>query len=278
MDNFYSQIIETLRKKGIYKIPISKLLNQEQLQFFYQTQKLYEEVLEFPQVVKKIDSINKGVKWKRKKHFELGSKEYFGRGLDITDGGLVKLYLQEPFIKIAELFHNTLPKVRNVLMWAHPYSPSNTSPSSSQNWHRDQEDYRILKVFINFSKIDINNGPTQFIPETHHDGNLGGMFPQPHYQGMKKYSFNIKDELQSQIVDITGDVGTVSFIDTNGLHRGGLVKSGIRLLTQATYLNPNAPLIKEKTLETYTSNGVNIIDYSSEEFNTLNTKQQYLLT
>ena len=56
-------------------------------------------------------------------------------------------------------------KIRNPLAWIHP-AAKNKKEIRSQKWHRDQEDYKMLKVFILFSNVNENNGPTQYIKET----------------------------------------------------------------------------------------------------------------
>jgi hypothetical protein len=276
MDNLQLKILNEINENGFSKCHIKDLLNQEQLQYFYNTKNLYNEVLKYPSVKKKIKTLNLTGRYPGSKKPKLGAKDYFNRGLDITDGGLVKLFLQNPFIEIAEKYYNELPKIRNITMWTHPYTPDRDNRVGAQKWHRDQEDYKILKVFINFSNISLENGATEFCVKTQHNGSLGHIHPQI-FLDKKPYKTFTPSKNQ-EIVNAAGDIGTVSFINTNGLHRGGKVNKGLRLLAQACFLKPNAPLIQNKTLETYTSTGVNVLDYNSSEFSSLNTKQQYLLT
>ena len=47
------------------------------------------------------------------------------------------------------------------------------------------------------------------------------------------------------IVKATGKKGTIFFIDTNGLHKGGFVKEGQRLMTHCNFLRTSAPMVQE---------------------------------
>jgi len=82
-----------------------------------------------------------------------------------------------------------------------------------------------------------------------------------------------------EIVSCEGDPGTIVFMNTNGLHKGGLVKEGVRCLTQANFLKPNAKLIENNTLPCfeYTEKG-NILDRNSEDYHNLNNKQKEILS
>ena len=68
-------------------------------------------------------------------------------------------------------------------------------------------------------------------------------------------------------------------MNTNGLHKGGLVKEGVRCLTQANFLKPTAPLITNgTTLPTFNySNRVNSLDISSNFYTLLSNKQKEVL-
>jgi len=282
MNTLHQQIVDTVKKEGIFKTHVSDILNEKQLQYFYQTQELYEDILARDYVKERFRRINIGNPIKdRSKWYEVTQYELLKRGLN-TDDSLVKLYLQQPFIDIAKLFYGELPKVRNILLWAHPKNGIQKT-MASQYWHRDQEDYKTFKVFINFSNITLNNGALQYCKKTQHGGEYGDILPNmttPPGRGTggpnAKFKYPIPKE---EVVSAVGEPGTVHFINTNGIHRGGLVQDGIRLMTQCNYLKADAPIItKLKTLATFNHNPkVNTIDYNSKSFNSLSTDQKYLL-
>tara|TARA_R110000824_G_scaffold103417_4_gene245710 strand:+ start:16125 stop:16961 length:837 start_codon:yes stop_codon:yes gene_type:complete len=277
MNKLYTKIVNEFVKYGILKTNVYEIFNEEQLKYFYEVQQLYEDVLQYPRIQDRIKRINSGNPNRdRTKWYEITQYEFFLRGLSPSDS-LVKLYLQQPFLDIAKMFYGELPKMRNVLMWAHP---KNGIPQSiaSQNWHRDQEDYKILKVFINFSEINNKNGPTEFCIETQHGGKYDYVYPQ-YFLDKKANPSNFNPSKSDlEIVDISGPIGTVSFINANGVHRGGLVKEGIRLLTHCNYIIPSAPLIKNGTLGRFDYNHeINTVNFEDESFTCLTQEQKYLL-
>lgn len=94
----------------------------------------------------------------------------------------------------------------------------------SQLWHRDPGDSNMVKVFLYFNDVDEKSGPTQYIPCSFYGGKnykttpkkpfLIGYYPTP-------------KECENMVLDIDpvtliGKKGTVFFINTHGLHRGGL--------------------------------------------------------
>ena len=83
-----------------------------------------------------------------------------------------------------------------------------------------------------------------------------------------------------EIVSAVGEVGTIYFVNTNGLHKGGLVKEGIRRLAQGNYLKREAFIMsKAKKLLTYDYEPkINILDRNGEAFNSLTDRQKLLLT
>jgi hypothetical protein len=98
-------------------------------------------------------------------------------------------------------------------------------PGTTQQWHRDGEDRRIVKVIIYLSDVGLNNGPFEYIPKllTPSYQSFGRI-----YRKILKSGFSgISDEEMRQIVPASswkaclGSVGTVIFVDTRSVfHRG----------------------------------------------------------
>jgi len=81
------------------------------------------------------------------------------------------------------------------------------------------------------------------------------------------------------IISATGPVGTIFFVDTNGIHCGGSVIQGERIKSMATYLKPSAYQIINGPLYNFNHNNkINICDYSSESFLSLSDRQKKALT
>ena len=74
-------------------------------------------------------------------------------------------------------------------------------------------------------------------------------------------------------------MGTIFFIDTNGLHKGGNVMEGIRLMTHCNFLRETAPMLKKgMPLEKLNSDKkLFSIDYNSETFKSFDSDIQKML-
>jgi hypothetical protein len=129
--------------------------------------------------------------------------------------------------------------------WVHvPMFPSLYSRQASQQWHRDQEDGRILKLFTLFSDVDIDTGPFEYIPESTPGGRYAGVWDFNYKTGLTGYPPPGHVEKMVPPEDRYIAVckrGTLVFVDTAGLHRGGYVTLKPRVATQTTYLRPEAP-------------------------------------
>ena len=278
MIDFYKRIVNEVNEFGIAQRHLSEILDSNSISLYNAVVDEYLKVLELPHIQDRILRMATGNPiTDRSKWFEITQYQFYKKGIGL-DHPLLQLYLEKPFIEIASLFYNELPVIRNVLMWSHPQN-GRQNAIASQNWHRDQEDYKIFKVFINFSDIGKENGPTEYCKKTQYNGQLGGIYPQPALDNKPSPVFN-PSKHNLEICDISGPAGTVNFINTNGLHRGGLVKEGNRLLTQCNYLSPNAAIIaKYKKLPTFNYNkDYNFVDYNGTQYKNLTEEQKYLIS
>lgn len=274
--NKYQNIVDEVKEFGIAKSHISDLLDSDGIKLFNEVVDYYNEFLSAPHIVERCNRIASGNPIQdRNKWYEVTHYEFLNRPLNLDDS-IVKLYMQNTFIDIAEMFYGELPRVRNILTWVHPMNAIQ-SERNSQRWHRDQEDFEIFKVFINFSDIGVKNGPTQFIKETQHGGRYGDITNNMNGGSTSDLKYNVPE---SSIVDISGPAGTIHFINTNGVHKGGLVQEGVRCLTQANYLKPSAPAIQNNVLGTfdcYPKIG-NYADINSDTYKSLSDRQLHLIS
>ena len=169
MTDLQKSIIETVKGDGIAKSHIKDLFNQEGIDLFNEVIEFYQGFLNNPEIIERMNRITIGNPIQdRSKWYEIIHYQHLKRALNLDDA-LIKLYLQDTFIDMAEDFYGSLPRVRNIVSLLHPQNAIQTE-RNSQIWHRDQEDYKIFKVFINFSDIRENNGPTQYVKGTQHEG------------------------------------------------------------------------------------------------------------
>src|SRR6266850_40207 len=138
--------------------------------------------------------------------------------------------LQEPILQIANGYFGMYTRLRYYNIW-HTFA-TKAKARESQLWHRDREDYFILKVFVYLSDVDDGAGPFTYAVGSHLKGKLRR---EPAYA----LEGNVKRSDDSQMAEIVsperwvkaaGPKGTIVFADTRGYHKGGLARERDRIM------------------------------------------------
>jgi hypothetical protein len=282
MNTTQERILSELNEQGISKTDVSELFSEHGKKYFNQTIDYFNDFLNNPNMQERCRRISEGNPIRdMSKWYELTVLENLGRGLGLSDGGVINMYLQPEITDIVTKFHGETPIIRNVLTWVHPQNALK-SEIASQRWHRDQEDRKICKVFVYFSDVWESTGALKFVKHSQHGGkyqdianNISDTGVVPPETTNWKFTPPAED-----IVSAEGPAGTIYFVNTNGCHKGGLVDEGVRCLTQANFLTKNANIIKNgNNLRTFDYDSrVNILDTSSEEYNNLSQIQKEILS
>tara|TARA_R110000744_G_scaffold371368_1_gene482345 strand:+ start:2447 stop:3274 length:828 start_codon:yes stop_codon:yes gene_type:complete len=274
MNQEQTRIVNEVKENGIAFSSVQDLLNEDQKGLFNKGVEYFNGFLKAPHIQERcqriaaLNPIQDKNKW-----YEITQYEYLKSGIGL-DNPIVQMYMQDVFIDMATEFHGVSPKVRNILTWVHPQNPLQQE-INSQVWHRDQEDWEVFKVFVLFSNVGPTNGPTQYVKKTQHGGKYDKITNNMNGQSTSVFTFPIPEE---EIVSSEGPAGTIVFMNTNGLHKGGLVKEGVRVMTQANFLKPTAPLIENGALESFDySDKINILDRNSSEYISLTDIQKQIL-
>ncbi len=275
MNQEQSRILSEIEENGFAKSHVKDLFDKDTLSYFNKGIVYYNEFLHNPNIVERANRIANGNPIQdRGKWFEITVFEHLGRGLGLDDGGFINMYLSPNITDITEAYHGVTPRLRNVLTWIHPQNKAKQE-RASQVWHRDQEDYKILKVFVAYSNIGPNNGPTKFVRKTQYGGKYGDITNNMNGGSTSTLNFPIPEE---EVVSCEGPAGSIFFVNANGLHKGGLVNEGVRCLTHGNYLNPSAPHIVNNVLGSFDySDKVNILDRNSNSYKSLTNKQKEIL-
>tara|TARA_B100000287_G_scaffold189643_1_gene179199 strand:- start:1048 stop:1896 length:849 start_codon:yes stop_codon:yes gene_type:complete len=281
LKDIHRNLVEQVLECGIAKSHIRDIFNKDEIELFNSVIEYYnDEYLANPNIIKRINDISSGnpptdtFKW-----FEIQQNHHLKRGLNLTDGNILNLYLCETLVDMAEYFHHDTPKLRNVLSFIHPQSPA-TKEFASQIWHRDGEDFRIFKAFIYLNDVTVENGALNYIKHSQFGGKwqsiTDNIIGNNYGRGWPIYFEPPKED----VIVAEGDVGSIFFVNTHGLHKGGFVRQGIRCMTAGTYLNPESyAIIGEKSLENFNDKpDVMQVDYKSEEFHNLSDKQKLVLS
>jgi hypothetical protein len=119
-----------------------------------------------------------------------------------------------------------------------------SGPIRSQNWHRDPEDFRLVKMFIYLNDVDETAGPFCYAKGSH---TKGANFHDPEWfrEDGRKNNRSTDEQVakvvpQDQWVSATGKAGTVILADTRGLHKGGFATHKERILFTSMFVSPSS--------------------------------------
>lgn len=101
----------------------------------------------------------------------------------------------------------------------------------SQSWHRDPESDTVVKVMVYFDDVDSDSGPLQYVQRSH-AGKYADLCPPQRYPD--RDITPLIDPMD--VVTFECRAGTVVFVNTSGLHRGGYTSSKPRLSGVWTYV------------------------------------------
>lgn len=140
----------------------------------------------------------------------------------------VRIALQPEVLSITNHYFGMLTKLRYYNVWRN--FPTKAAPKESQLWHRDPEDRYILKMFIYLTDVDEGAGPLSYAPGTHMQGRVKA---RPPSRRVREGRTNVRRTEDAQMnttvpkaqwITAVGPKGTVVFVDTAGLHKGGFAR------------------------------------------------------
>ncbi|PTU32366.1 phytanoyl-CoA dioxygenase family protein [Stenotrophobium rhamnosiphilum] len=106
--------------------------------------------------------------------------------------------------------------------------PTEIGAQQAENFHRDVDDWRFLKLFVCLSDVGPDNGPHKYVTNSVESEKLREIrrFTDQEVESV----FGIEN-----IKCLTGHPGQAFLEDTFGIHKGQPVKQGRRLMFQAVY-------------------------------------------
>ncbi|MFN0279981.1 MAG: phytanoyl-CoA dioxygenase family protein [Pyrinomonadaceae bacterium] len=146
--------------------------------------------------------------------------------------------LQNEILGIANRYLRMYTSLRYYNVW-HTFA-TDSAARESQLWHKDREDFHILKLFLYISDVDENAGPFNYVPGTHPKGDRKQVAPT-FLEGNVERS---NDEQMAEVIpekvwkQCTGKRGTIIFADTRGYHKGGFAREQDRIMYTAMFTSP----------------------------------------
>jgi hypothetical protein len=142
-------------------------------------------------------------------------------------------------LDVANTYLGLWSKLEYVDLWYSVPQPAEAERISSQRWHRDFNDRRLVKVFLYLVDVEEGNGPFQYVPGSAPGGPHGDAWP---WRPLGE-NYPPEEELERRVAAtsarvFSGPKGTLLFCNTAGFHRGGFATERPRVLATATYSSP----------------------------------------
>jgi hypothetical protein len=159
---------------------------------------------------------------------------YALQAADLVESPVIQsLMADEALIAVAQAYLKAPPVLDDVSLWWSTAQP-NPDPDVGQLYHFDLDRIRWLKFFFYITDVTPENGPHRFVRGSHrrfgipHALRSLGSVRLTDAQVAQAYS-------PSDIVEFTGQAGTIIAEDTRGLHKGRHVERGDRLVLQLEF-------------------------------------------
>ncbi len=222
-----NRIVESLVEDGISQTDISEFPTDfDEIRF-----EAYKE-LESPSFRERMRTVQEG------RQAEGQSKFY---NLEVWDNPVIdfkkrviQFFLNDSIIAIAATYLGVFPRLLMMNLWYN--IPMEGEDIQSQNWHRDGDDYRCLKVFLYLNDVDADMGPFSYVPESQSGNRLQTEFPFGSRLHNLETSKVIENRFGETILRCTGKAGSLVFCDTTGLHKGGHSLSKPRFVVVASFI------------------------------------------
>ena len=208
-DALVSRIAADLAQYGIAKADISEFSNMPNI---VELQKEYEELLAK-------DNLNPHDRKAKSFIQRLVDDDY---KFDNAKSAITKYCLNEEVAIACAKYLGMVPKLTSFKIWR-SHQIEATERTASQNWHRDYNEYQMIRVFLYFNDVNTGNGAGEYVTGTHY---LGDSYNKLLYSedGVSRYSTEkqVTNEFEANRLFVAeGLAGTMYFVDTAGLHRGG---------------------------------------------------------
>lgn len=221
------RVLIDLHEKGYCMVSVDEIFGEG----------YYKNILK-PIAVKVKEKLSRDMKEGSGNHFKRG-KDFVARFYDeITpisfDDKINELVLNDFFYNLAVKHLGSHPRITNIDYWLN--IPILDIPKSSQKWHRDYEDLKLLKVFLYLGDVTHESGPLSYVESSQYNGKFGKLFPRKFPNGVVVEEDDINTQFHSnEQKTFTLKDGTFVFADTSGLHKGGHCISNERFLFTFTY-------------------------------------------
>jgi hypothetical protein len=233
LDDVQSRVVEALQRDGYVQLAFGDLFDDEGL-----WSDIEEHAARFVvETEAALAGDREGLRVRAGKEFVVRRLSY---GVEVGfDDPWFRACTSPRMLDIANTYVGLWSKLEYVDWWYSVPQPAEADRVSSQRWHRDFNDRRLLKAFLYLVDVDEETGPFQYVPGSAPGGPHGGAWP---WRPLGE-NYPPEDELEQRLPSdawrvFTGSKGTLLFCNTAGFHRGGFATGKPRVLATATYSSP----------------------------------------
>lgn len=204
-----SRIASDLTKYGIAKAELTEFKNMPKLE---KLQKEYDDLLQ---------KDNSNPHDRKAKSFiqRLVDDDY---KFENNESAITQYCFNEEVALACAKYLGLIPKLTSFKIWR-SHQTEVQERTASQNWHRDYNEYKMVRIFLYFNNVNKNNGAGEYIIGTHFQGDSFKILSESD-DGVSRYSSELEISQNfppDRLVVAEGVAGTMYFMDTAGLHRGG---------------------------------------------------------
>lgn len=152
-------------------------------------------------------------------------------------GEILSFATSPEIVAVVSKYLGAIPTLSDARLWWSVPSETPQPPASSQKFHRDHEDTRQVKVFVNIHEITEDAGPFTFLPASPSRRVAKVLSPYGRQEDGDVLAQISKDEL----IALMGPAGDAAMVDTcSCLHYGSRNESAERLLLMLHYVSYNS--------------------------------------
>jgi hypothetical protein len=266
LDDVQQAVVARLREDGYATLPLSELLADPAVR-----QDLEASAAQFVEETEAELSREQAggeSSLRRRAGKEFVVRKYaWGVQLGLADPWL-RLGASPRLLDVANAYLGMWSKLEYVDVWYTPPAGGEDERRSSQRWHRDFNDRRLLKAFVYLVDVDEDTGPFEYVPRSAPGGELEQLWPWRPLGDNYPPEGELEQRIDGRAVTFTAPKWTIIFCNTSGFHRGGFARTKPRVLATFTWDSPaSLRALSERNFTFAASNGA-----------PLSASQRYALT
>jgi Phytanoyl-CoA dioxygenase (PhyH) len=160
----------------------------------------------------------------------LGTRYQFDEEALMSNRNIQDIVADETLIAVAQEYFGCKPLNDAVTMWWSTTYSKEASSEAAQLYHFDMDRIKFLKFFIYLTDVTTNTGPHCYIRHSHR-GLPEKLLRDGRIKDEEVNNFYKKED----VLELTGERGTILAVDTRGLHKGKPLIEGVRLLFQLEF-------------------------------------------